>query len=95
MKYRKLPVVIDAVEWTGENHREMWEFLTGNTDENTSMTTCDANFYIAHEKVAGGLVIKTLEGDHMANIGDFIIKGIKGEYYPCKPEIFHKTYEVV
>ncbi len=38
------------------------------------------------------LIIQTLEGNHMAHIGDFIIKGIKGEFYPCKPDIFEKTY---
>lgn len=41
------------------------------------------------------LIIQTLEGNHMANIGDFIIKGIKGEFYPCKSDIFEKTYDKV
>jgi hypothetical protein len=40
-----------------------------------------------------GIIIKTLEGDHLGNYGDFIIKGVNGEFYPCKPEIFWKTYE--
>lgn len=43
----------------------------------------------------GSLIIKTLEGDMKANIGDYIIKEINGEYYPCKPDIFEKTYERV
>jgi hypothetical protein len=43
----------------------------------------------------GNLMIKTLEGNHLANIGDFIIKGVHGEFYPCKPDIFEKTYEQV
>jgi DUF917 family protein len=43
----------------------------------------------------GTLYIMTLEGDHRASVGDYIIKGIKGEFYPCKPDIFEKTYELV
>lgn len=43
--------------------------------------------------VGGELFIKTLEGDHRANVGDFVIKGVAGEFYPCKPHVFHKTYE--
>lgn len=91
MKYRKLPVEIEAVQWTGNNHREMWDFLTGKVDEH--MTAYEDNFYIDHSKVKGGLIIKTLEGEHIASIGDYIIKGVKGEFYPCKPDIFNKTYE--
>ena len=53
------------------------------------------NFYIDHWKVPGGLVIKTLEGEHLANIGDYIIRGVHGEFYPCKPDIFRETYEEV
>ena len=51
------------------------------------------NFYIDHDKIKGGLIIKTLEGEHLASIGDYIIKGVKGEFYPCKPDIFEQTYE--
>lgn len=43
----------------------------------------------------GKLIIHTLEGDHEAKVGDYIIKGVQGEFYPCKPEIFAKTYEAV
>ena len=90
-KFRKKPVVIEALQWTGENHRDMWEFLENKT-ENDVMDSVGKNFYIDHNKARGGLVIKTLEGEHIATIGDFIIKGIKGEYYPCKPDVFKKTY---
>lgn len=93
MKYRKKPVVIDAIQWTGKNHREMWDFLTGRT--NDYMSASGDNFYIDHSKIKGGLVIKTLEGEHHASIGDYIIKGVKGECYPCKPDIFEITYEPV
>jgi len=91
MKFRKKPVVIEAVQWTGNNHREMWDFLTGKKED--YMTDYDDNFYIDHSKIEGGLVIRTLEGEHVASIEDWIIKGVNGEFYPCKPDIFEKTYE--
>lgn len=84
-KYRKLPVVIEAIEFSRDNLAEVLEF-TNNTAK-----------YIA-ERCPNGkiqLIIPTLEGDHIANIGDYIIKGIHGEFYPCKPDIFKKTYEEV
>jgi hypothetical protein len=92
-KYRKKPVVVEAIKWTGQNHREMWDFLTGKVDE--YMTASGDNFYIDHSKAEGGLIIKTLKGEHIASIGDFIIKGVSDEVYPCKPNIFAKTYEPV
>ena len=95
MKYRKKPVVIEAEKWTGHNHRDIFDFLTNNEHKNDHMTTSGENFYIDHNKVNGGLVIKTLEGEHIATIGDYIIKGVQGEFYPCKPDIFEETYEMV
>lgn len=92
-KYRKKPVVIEAKQWKGNNHREMYDFLTDDVDG--YIQASGDNFYIDHDKVVGGLVIKTLEGEHIANSGDFIIKGVNGEFYPCKPDIFEKTYEIV
>lgn len=79
MKFRKKPVVIEAVQFTGtkENLAEIVKF-------------CPAIGW-----VAGSLFIKTLEGTHRADIGDWIIKGVKGEFYPCKPIIFALTYEAV
>ena len=76
--YRKRPVVVEAVQWTGNNHAEMCEFIDPEVFE-----------IIPHV----GLVIQTLEGDHHASPGDYIIKGVNGEFYPCKPDIFAKTYE--
>jgi len=92
-KYRKKPVVIEAVQWDGEYYGEMFEFLGGNPDDKISPD--GRTFTIDHTKGPGGLIIKTLEGEHFASIGDFIIKGVNGEYYPCKPDIFEKTYEAV
>ena len=76
--YRKKPVMVEAVQWTGENHAEMCEFIDPEALEIIPRI---------------GLVIHTLEGDHHASPGDYIIKGVNGEFYPCKPDIFAKTYE--
>ena len=79
-KYRKKPVVIEAVQWTGKNITEVLDFMDWRN--------------AAHDTVSG-LTIRTLEGNHHASPGDFIIKGVNGEFYPCKPDIFEKTYEKV
>lgn len=91
-KYRKKPVVVDAMQWDGNNHRVMFVFLDG--DHRSHLATEGTNFYIDHSKVYGGLIIKTLEGEHIATVGDYIIRGVKGEFYPCKPDIFESTYEL-
>ena len=93
MKFRKKPVVIEAVQWTGENMREVYDFLTGTSDDHLHPE--GTHFYIDHMKGKGGLVIKTKEGELLASINDWIIKGIHGEFYPCKPDIFESTYEKV
>ena len=96
MKYTKKPVEIEALEWTGQNHRDMFNFLyDGENPDQRSLQTIGKNFYISHGEHMGGLTIKTLEGEHIATIGDYIIKGIKGEFYPCKPDIFKLTYDKV
>jgi len=84
MKFRKKPVEIEAVQWTGENIEEMTEHLEGAVVGNLGFIVEDAP-----------ITITTLEGDHRADIGDWIIKGVKGEFYPCKPDIFEQTYELV
>lgn len=84
MKYRKKPVVIEAIKWDG-NRKTFDEILKLNTLDrglNFDLTTKIIN-------------IKTLEGWHEGNIGDYIIQGVKGELYPCKPDIFEMTYEKV
>ena len=88
-QYRKKPVVIEAIEWTGKNLKEVIAF----TGLHPSMKLT----WDEYEKLvdAHGLKIFTLEGTHFATIGDYIIKGIKGEFYPCKPDIFMATYEEV
>ncbi|MNW66259.1 hypothetical protein D3C74_447100 [compost metagenome] len=82
-KYRKKPVVVEAVQWNGDaNYDEVCRFVGQTlfreyTDSDTS------------------IMITTFEGDLTASIGDYIIKGVAGEFYPCKPDIFHATYEEV
>jgi hypothetical protein len=80
-KYRKKPVVIEAVQWTGSNLHEIQAFAGPNTH------------LLYPEEQA--LYVRTLEGGHKASKGDWIIKGVKGEFYPCKPDIFEATYEKV
>jgi hypothetical protein len=83
MKFRKKPVVIEAVQWRAYNLDEVLEFLQGEKDCFLSITNPD------------DFCIKTLEGMMLANRLDWIIKGVKGEFYPCKPDIFEQTYEAV
>ncbi len=90
MKYRKKPVVIEAVQWTGKNHREMFDFLENRPDD--YITTTGEHFYIDHDKVQGGLIIKTPEGEQPASIGDFIVKGVNGEFHPCEPDVFSDAF---
>ena len=82
MKFRKKPVVIEAEQFTEENINICFSFVT-----------CNKYPIFAEGKPA--LKIQTLEGDMIANLGDWIIKGVKGEFYPCKPDIFEATYEQV
>ncbi|WP_213452893.1 hypothetical protein [Rhizomonospora bruguierae] len=100
MKFRKKPVEIAAVQWTGDNTSEVigWVLATG---------TGSARW---HEFVAGvepgedgdgcdpipeHIAVDTLEGTMRAIVGDWIIRGVQGEHYPCKPDIFEATYERV
>jgi len=83
MKFRKKPVVIDAVLWDGTNISEVREFFGGFSDWTLSPPNAPV----------GGLNIVTLEGTHRADTGDWILKGVKGEFYPCKSDIFEATYD--
>lgn len=77
-RYRKKPVEVEAIQWTGNNLKEVLEFSDKSYIDKDNYT----------------LKIDTLEGTHIASRGDYIIKGIKGEFYPCKPDIFEATYEM-
>lgn len=84
-KYRKKPVVIEAIQLTAKTVPECYEFLNakGNFPE------CGMGI----DPADGQFKITTLEGVHVANDGDWIIKGVKGEFYPCKNDIFEETYQ--
>ena len=88
MKYRKKPVVIDAAQYTGPNAFDVGREL-GMEFGQPPHDKKDAAF-----TDSGTMVIHTLEGDHYVSVGDFIIKGVAGEFYACKPDIFEQTYEL-
>ena len=79
--YMKKQVIVKAMVWTGDNPEDLEQFMENQ------------GYYFKDED--RGLYIETLEGDHKANKGDYIIKGVKGEFYPCKPDIFEMSYEEV
>jgi len=87
MKYRKKPVVIEAVQLTQYSLDELYSFL-GITNKG-SFLNCGHGI----DPTDGQFKITTLESVHIANINDYIIRGVKGEFYPCKPDIFEMTYE--
>lgn len=87
MKVRKKPVEVEAVQWTGENLKEINAFVGESLIYDI--------FYAIESIPRVFMKIKTLEGDIIASKGDYIIKGTNGEFYPCKPDIFKATYEEV
>lgn len=91
MKYRKKPVVIEAIQWTGLNLEEIKEFA----GESLTYDIIDDAWELGKGRPHVFMKIKTLEGDMKVSKKDFIIKGVNGEVYPCKPDIFEKTYEEV
>ena len=90
MKYRKKPVVIEAVQYTSRFDWPDW--FHDAVSEERIRTYNTGKFQDPTQPCWA--VIATLEGDMMAKEGDFIIKGVQGEFYPCKPDIFEMTYEV-
>lgn len=85
MKARKKPVVVDVIRLkmcSTRSYRKCKEFV--------------GKAWIDHDRMPNGLpCIKTLEGIMEISDGDYIIKGVNGEFYPCKPDIFEKTYEII
>lgn len=79
LKYVKKPVTVEAVIWTGNNTTEIVDFCV------------DCYTYQKNNKPQ--LMIRTLEGPMSASIGDYVIKGIKDEFYACKPDVFLLTYD--
>jgi hypothetical protein len=93
MKYRKKPVVIEAVQLkdTYQSIVECIEFVFSIGMESSAGAEVAT---VAKVRTDKGFIISTLEGDMKASFGDYIIKGVKGEFYPCKPDIFEATYEL-
>lgn len=79
-KFKRKPIVYEAVQWTGENIEEISKFA--NSAQVSRMVGVSE------------LVIETLGGNMIAEAGDWIIKGVKGEFYPCKPDVFQESYEL-
>lgn len=82
-KAQKKPVIVEVCQWTGHNPEEMMTFCAGTAHDIYDM----GSYY--------SLNINTLEGNMKAEIGDYIIKGVHGEFYPCKEDIFKETYEII
>jgi len=80
-QFRKRPVVIEAIQWDGQNRSEIVAFVGETLD--------------AAWSVGGFCFINTLEGRMNVSVGDWVIRGVQGEFYPCKPDIFEATYEPV
>ena len=76
--FTKKPVTIEAVQWIGSNPSEILEFCQGSA---------------SYDRDYSEMTIYTLEGKHIAGLGDWIIRGVRGEHYPCKPDIFAATYD--
>lgn len=89
MKFRKKPVVIEAFQWAGDVQQDEHPQWIVDAIKREKV------WFVGREIGELKMMISTLEGTHQANRGDWIIQGIKGELYPCKPDIFEATYEAV
>lgn len=92
MKYRKKPIVIEAIQLKVDNFDEVCEFM-GETPALEYNTDFGIDEHGNTNEPYLGVYIETLEGKMLASYGDYIIKGVNGEFYPCKPDIFEKTYD--
>lgn len=78
-KYTTKPVEIEAIQWNGDNYFDIFNFIGKDN----------------HSYTRGELTIHTLEGDMLASKGDYIIRGLRGEFYPCKPDVFIQKYKEI
>lgn len=92
MKYRKKPIVIEAIQLKVDNFDEVCEFM-GETPALEYNPDFGIDEHGNTNEPYLGVYIETLEGKMLASYGDYIIKGVNGEFYPCKPDIFEKTYD--
>lgn len=84
IKAVKKPIEIEAIKFTGWNWADCYQFMSE-----------EPLFFPQEVRFEEEIVIETLEGDMTAQVNDYIIKGVQGEYYPCKPDIFKETYDLV
>lgn len=89
MKFRKRPVEIEAIQFTGHNGSELRDWSAGVVVPSPVLEPGPDNPSGAYVQIV------TLEGTMIGNVGDWIIRGVRGEFYPCKPDIFEVTYEAV
>lgn len=90
-KYRKKPVEIEAIRWDGLNLSDVKSFV----GDACKYDYYDDGYQVGVVPPSVDLFIHTLEGDMKCSKGDYIIKGVKGEFYPCKPDVFEQTYELI
>ena len=90
-KYKTKPCEIEAIQWNGLNLEEIKEFV----GESLIYDIIDTAWEVGKGRPHVLMKIKTLEGDMQASEGDYIIKGLRGEFYPCKPDVFEKKYELM
>lgn len=88
MKYKKKPIIVEAIQLLNDDYsiKECLKFIYNVFITDDDIKTVKNDKHIR---------IQTLEGDMKASFGDYIIKGVNGEFYPCKPDIFEKTYESI
>lgn len=95
MKYRKKPVEIEAMQWDGSE--ELYHFIAGHFGLKKIAANCYRDFTDDGQRVfafeGGKFFIATLEGRMEVSPGDYVIEGVQGEFYPCKPDIFNQTYD--
>ena len=97
-QYKKKPIAIHAIQLTAKSIREVYTFIHGAPPTTDSLIASDR--WEDYENIVrrDGLKLKTLESDgqtQTADIGDYILKGVRGEFYPCKPDIFEETYDEI
>ena len=98
MKFRKKPVIIEAVQLRRDTWSEMCDHAGVGKLEDGKPEGCYVKDGMGHKEMVSGTIglwIPTLEGLELATENDWVIKGVKGELYPCKPDMFEMTYEPV
>lgn len=90
-RYKTKPCEIEAIQWNGTNLEEIKDFV-GNS---LIYDICDTAWEVEKGRPFVFMKIRTLEGDMQADVGDYIIKGLRGEFYPCKSDVFEKKYEII